>query len=40
MISPLRLLRTTPTVFNGQVYVGTNGEIEVFGICPQSGCLP
>jgi hypothetical protein len=31
----------TPTVFNGQVYMGTNAEIDVFGICPQppGGCL-
>ena len=23
----------TPTIFNGQVYVGTNTEVDVFGIC-------
>ena len=23
----------TPTVFNGQVYMGTNAEIDVFGLC-------
>jgi hypothetical protein len=37
-----------PTVFKGRVYVGTyvgtslngstNGELDVFGICPQGGC--
>ncbi len=29
----------TPIVFNGQVYFGATDEVEVFGICPQSGCL-
>jgi hypothetical protein len=23
----------TPTVFNGQVYIGANGQIAVFGLC-------
>jgi hypothetical protein len=23
----------TPTVFNGQVYMGTNGKVSVFGLC-------
>jgi hypothetical protein len=31
---------TTPTVFQGRVYVGSLGEVNVFGLCPQSGCLP
>jgi hypothetical protein len=30
----------TPTVFNGQVYIGTNTEIDVFGLCGNpSVCL-
>jgi hypothetical protein len=31
----------TPTVFNGQVYMGTNTEIDVFGLCSSQsgGCL-
>jgi len=40
-----------PTIFNGYVYIGTDpnvasggsgsdGEIDVFGICPKTGCLP
>jgi hypothetical protein len=31
---------STPTVFKGQVYVGTQGEVDVYGLCPQGGCLP
>ncbi len=30
----------TPSVFNGQVYVGTNGLVNVFGLCGNpSVCL-
>jgi hypothetical protein len=33
----------TPTVFNGQVYMGTDSEVDVFGVCstaPSGFCLP
>jgi len=30
----------TPTVFNGQVYMETDKYIDVFGMCPPSGCMP
>lgn len=29
---------STPTVFKGQVYVGTQTEVDVYGLCPQNGC--
>ena len=31
----------TPTVFDGQVYIGANGQVAVFGLCvngPQGKC--
>jgi hypothetical protein len=31
---------STPTIFQGQVYMGTQTEVDVFGLCPASGCLP
>ena len=33
---------STPTIFKGQVYMGTKTEVDVFGLCStngQSGCL-
>jgi len=32
----------TPTVFNGRAYMGTQTEVDVFGLCStqQGGCLP
>jgi hypothetical protein len=29
---------STPTVFKGQVYMGTKTEVDVFGLCPSGGC--
>jgi len=29
-----------PTIFKGQVYMGTHAEVDVFGLCPQAGCIP
>jgi hypothetical protein len=31
---------STPTIFNGQVYIGTRTEVDVFGLCAsyQGGC--
>lgn len=40
---------STPTIFQGRVYMGTATEnaqqkhlpaVDVFGLCPQSGCMP
>jgi hypothetical protein len=31
-----------PTIFKGQIYMGTKAEVDVFGLCStngQSGCL-
>jgi hypothetical protein len=30
---------STPTIFQGQVYMGTQTEVDVFGLCPHSGCM-
>jgi len=27
-----------PTILNGQVYMGTKTEVDVFGLCPSGGC--
>ncbi|HEX8815357.1 MAG TPA: hypothetical protein VF753_07645, partial [Terriglobales bacterium] len=31
---------STPTVFNGNVYMGTQTEVDVFGPCPSGGNCP